>query len=190
MPGSPGGSGWPSTSTTLISTPGSGQPSVLNERSSSSSSRVSVTAPFSVMPQAETIFAPSAFRACSTNGPGMGAPAHKKVRRLGTATPVSVTVRARSVRNGVEAMVKLAFSALMSAMALPGSHTSCSTALACSRMGMMSPYMKPVWCAMGEAIRITSSAPRCRRSAYGTILAITVLAECITPLGSPVVPEV
>ena len=42
----------------------------------------------------------------------------------------------------------------------------------------------------GEAINTTSSAPRCKRSAYGMMLAITVLAECITPLGSPVVPDV
>ena len=48
-----------------------------------------------------------AFRACSTSGPGMGAPAHRKVRSVGTAWPVSVTVRARSVRKGVEAIVKL-----------------------------------------------------------------------------------
>ncbi len=42
---------------------------------------------------------------------------------------------------------------------------SSSTALARSMMGIISPYMKPVWCAMGEAMSTTSFAPRCRRSA-------------------------
>ena len=58
------------------------------------------------MPQADTILVPRTLRACSTSGPGIGAPAHRKVRRVGTAWPVSATVRARSVRNGVEAIVK------------------------------------------------------------------------------------
>ena len=43
-----------------------------------------VTAPFSVMPQADTILVPKTLRACSTNGPGIGAPAHKNVRKVGT----------------------------------------------------------------------------------------------------------
>ena len=54
----------------------------------------------------------------------------------------------------------------------------------------MRPYMKPVWCAIGEAIRITSSAPELQPLGIGQMLAISVLAVCITPLGSPVVPEV
>jgi hypothetical protein len=57
-------------------------------------------------------------------------------------------------------------------------------------IGIIRPYMKPVWCAIGEAISTTSSAAQCMRSAYGTMFDISVLAECITPLGSPVVPEV
>ncbi|MCY1525199.1 hypothetical protein D9M68_601710 [compost metagenome] len=135
------------------------------ERSSSSSSRVSVTAPFSVMPQADTILAPSAWRACSTSAPGMGAPAQRKARSVGTAVPDSATVFDRSERKGVDAMVKLTPSALIDAMACFGSQMSCSTTEACNTMGIMSPYMKPVWCAMGEAMSTTSPAPRPRRCA-------------------------
>ena len=57
------------------------------------------------MPQAEMILVPIAWRACSTKGPGIGAPAQRNVRRLGTPRPDSATVLARSVRKGVEAMV-------------------------------------------------------------------------------------
>jgi len=60
-------------------------------------------------------------------------------------------------------MVNVTRSPRMSSMAFLGSQMSCSTALALSMMGIISPYMKPVWCAMGEAMRITSSASRCRR---------------------------
>ena len=91
---------------TLTSAPGSAQPSVVKARISSSSGLISVTAPFSVIPQAETILAPSVPRACSTSGPGIGAPAHKKILRLGTP-PVSDTARVRSVRKGVDAIVKV-----------------------------------------------------------------------------------
>ena len=138
---------------------------MLKERSSASFSRVKVTAPFSVMPQADTTLAPSAARACSTSGPGMGAPAHRKVLSVGTPCPVSATVRARSVRKGVEAMVKVAPSDCTRAMACFGSQMSCSTTRACSMMGIIRPYMKPVWCAMGDAISTTSSAPSARRCA-------------------------
>ena len=64
------------------------------------------------------------------------------------------------------------------------------TTLARSMMGIISPYMKPVWCAIGEAISTTSSAPSAIRCAYGMMFDISVLAVCITPLGSPAVPEV
>ena len=87
-------------------------------------------------------------------------------------------------------MVKLTRSLRISSSARAGSQMSCSTTLALSMIGIMSPYMKPVWCAIGEAISTTSSAPRRSRCAYGMMLAMVVLAVCITPLGSPVVPEV
>ena len=90
------------------------------------------------MPQAETIFAPSPARACSTRGPGIGAPAQRKVLRLGTASPLSITVRVRSVRNGVEAIVKVARSVRISSEALIGSQMSSSTALALSTIGITS----------------------------------------------------
>jgi hypothetical protein len=32
-------------------------------------------------------------------------------------------------------------------------------------IGIISPYMKPVWCAMGEAMSTTSSVPRPSRCA-------------------------
>ena len=47
----------------------------------------------------------------------------------------------------------------ISSTAFFGSQTSCSTALARSMIGIISPYMKPVWCAIGEAISTTSSLP-------------------------------
>ncbi len=142
------------------------------------------------MPQADTMLAPSVARARSTSAPGIGAPAHRNVRRLGTGCSESATVRARSVRNGVDPMVKVTPASRISLAACTGSQMSCSTACAPSTTGIISPYMKPVWWAIGEAISTTSSVPRCSRPAYGMMLASSVLAVCITPLGSPVVPEV
>jgi len=84
---------------------------------------------------------------------------------VGTGVLLSTTALVRSVRKGVDAMVKLAFSLLMTSTAFLGSQMSCSTALALSMMGIIRPYMKPVWCAMGEAISTTSSASSCRRCA-------------------------
>ena len=74
----------------------------------------------------------------------MGAPAHKKVRKVGTALPDSCTFLARSERNGVEAMVKVAPSWRIKSIARSGSHTSKITALDLSMMGIIKPYMKPV----------------------------------------------
>ena len=59
------------------------------------------------MPQAETILAPRPARARSTSGPGIGAPAHRNVLNDGTP-PACVAALVRSVRNGVDAMVKVA----------------------------------------------------------------------------------
>ena len=142
------------------------------------------------MPQADTTLAPNAARACSTRGPGIGAPAHRKVLRLGTGWPLSATFLARSVRKGVDAIVNVTCSSRINSIALRGAHTSSSTALARSMMGIIRPYMKPVWCAMGEAISTTSFSPSAMRSAYGRMFDISVLAECMAPLGSPVVPLV
>ena len=88
----------------------------------------------------------------------MGAPAHKKVRSVGTAWPDSATFLARSVRKGVDAMVKVQPSARIRSIALSGSHMSSKTADSCNMMGIIKPYMKPVWCAMGEAMSTMSSA--------------------------------
>ena len=106
------------------------------------------------------MLAPSVFVARSTSTRGMGAPAARKIRRLETSHPPWPTVSVRSVRNGVDAMVKVTRSAAIAAAARLGSHTSCRTAVAPSRTGIISPYMNPVWCAMGEAISTTSSLPR------------------------------
>ena len=124
-----------------------------------------MTAPFSVIPHAETIFAPSEARACSTSGPGIGAPAHRKMRRLGIDLPDWVTARERSVRKGVDAIVKVAPDSRITSTARPGSQTSSSTALASSTIGIIRPYMKPVWCAIGEAISTMSSRPSRSRAA-------------------------
>ena len=86
--------------------------------------------------------------------------------------------------------MKVAPSARISPTARAGSQMSCSTARARSTTGIIRPYMNPVWCAIGEAISTTSSAPRRIRSAYGRMFDISVFAECIAPFGSPVVPEV
>ena len=53
----------------------------------------------------------------------------------------------------------------MMSTAFFGSQTSISTALAFSMTGIMSPYMKPVWCAMGEAMSTTSDSVSCKRRA-------------------------
>ncbi len=66
--------------------PGIAQPSVWNAFSGSSS-LVVVTAPFSVMPQAETMSAPSVFVARSTSTRGIGAPAARKMRKVATSQP-------------------------------------------------------------------------------------------------------
>ena len=63
--------------------PGSGQPSVVVARASSSSRRVAVTAPFSDMPHAEMTAVPSVGRALPTRVRGMGAPAETKTRSEG-----------------------------------------------------------------------------------------------------------
>ncbi len=42
-------------------------------------------------------------------------------------------------------MVKVACSARISSAALAGSQTSSNTTLAFSMIGIISPYMKPVW---------------------------------------------
>jgi hypothetical protein len=49
--------------------------------------------------------------------------------------------------------------------AVTGSQTSWSTTRARNMIGIIKPYMKPVWWAMGEAIRTISSFPRFSRSA-------------------------
>ena len=95
----------------------------------------------------------------------MGAPAHRKVRSVGTPVPSSWTTRVRSVRKGVEAIVKLTPSSRIRAIARRGSQTSCSTELARSITGIMRPYMKPVWWAIGEAISTTSDSPSASRCA-------------------------
>ena len=87
-------------------------------------------------------------------------------------------------------MVKVQPSCRTSCAAVAAFHTSSSTAVAPNITGIISPYMKPVWCAMGEAISTTSFSPSAMRSAYGRMFDISVLAECMAPLGSPVVPLV
>ena len=105
---------------------------------------VVVTSPFSVMPHADTIFAPSTLRACSTTGPGIGAPAQRNARSVGTVSPLAATALVRSARNGVDAIVNVTSYVRIRRTAVAGSHTSSMTALAPSRIGIIRPYMKPV----------------------------------------------
>ena len=170
--------------------PGRAHPSVEVAFSSGSSGRVVVTAPFSDMPQAEMIEAPRALRALVTSARGIGAPADTNTRRLGVWVPVCSTYSVRSFRNGVAPMVKVAPSCTIWRAISAGANRSCSTALQPSITGSTRPYMKPSWCASGLGMWITSSVPRCSRSANGTRLDSMVLEVCSTPFGSPVVPLV
>ena len=54
--------------------------------------------------------------------------------------------------------------------------------------GIIRPYMKPVWWAIGEAIGITSSGTELQAFGIGMMFAISVFALCITPFGSPSCP--
>ena len=158
--------------------------------SSGSSRRVVVTAPFSDMPQAETIAAPSVGRALATSARGIGAPAETKTRSESVASPEAATCSVRSLRKGVAPMVKVQPSS-RTCRAISGAwKISCSTAVQPSITGSTMPYMKPNWCASGEGMWMTSAAPSPRRSAKGRRFDSMVLELCITPLGSPVVPLV
>src|SRR5690606_17046629 len=101
-------------------------PSLLMDRSSGSCGSVRVTAPFSLIPQAEIILTPIACRACSTRGPGMGAPAQTNVRKVDTVCPDCCTYLDRSVRKGVEAMVKLTPYSRINCTAFSGCQISCN----------------------------------------------------------------
>ncbi|MDT4858033.1 hypothetical protein FQZ97_924800 [compost metagenome] len=72
-----------------------------------------VTAPFSVMPQAETMRAFTELPAFSTRAPGMGAPAATKTLSEASASRCCGATSTRSARKGVEAMVKVGRSALV-----------------------------------------------------------------------------
>lgn len=180
----------PLASSTRTSMPGSAAPSVVVVASSGSSGRVVVTAPFSDMPHAEMIAAPSVARALVTSARGIGAPADTKIFRLGVALPELATNSVRSLRKGVAPMVKVAPSPVIWRAISAAVNTSWSTAVAPSITGRTSPYMKPSWWAIGEGMWMIASPPRCSRSAKGPRLESMVLDVCITPLGSPVVPDV
>ena len=100
-------------------------------RSAPSSGRVTVTAPFSVMPQAEMICALTALPAFSTRASGIGAPAATKMRSEASASRWLGAISIRSARKGVEAMVKVGFSAAATLTAYNGSQVSCNTAVVC-----------------------------------------------------------
>ncbi|MOA23747.1 hypothetical protein D3C78_1443890 [compost metagenome] len=106
-------------------------PSLWIARSAGSSGKVVVTAPFSVMPQAETICVFTTDPARSTSALGIGAPAARKVRSEVSASGCCGAISIRSARKGVEAMVKVGRSALATRTAKHGSQTSCSTARHC-----------------------------------------------------------
>jgi hypothetical protein len=170
--------------------PGSGQPSVPVIFSSGSSGLAVVTAPFSLIPQAEMIEALSVSCARDTRARGIGAPAETKTLSDGVAVPVSMQCSVSPERNGVAPIVQVAFSSLICRAISSGVNTSCRIAVAPSMAGKTSPYMKPSWCPMGEGMWMMSCSPICRRSAKGTRLESMVLEVWVTPLGSPVVPEV
>ncbi|MNC32536.1 hypothetical protein D3C75_808960 [compost metagenome] len=90
-----------------------------------------VTAPFSVMPQAEMIrvpcITPAAF---STRAPGIGAPAEMKVVSEASCSRSSRAMSTRSARKGVEPRVRLQPSSATTRAANAGSQTSCRMALA------------------------------------------------------------
>ena len=70
------------------------------------------------------------------------------------------------------------------------SQTSWSTVVAPFCTLSRAPYRKPVRCASVEAMWNTLSLLMPSRGGSALFAATTVLWVCITPLGSPVVPEV
>lgn len=60
------------------------------------------------------------------------------------SAPVSSTALVRSIRNGVEAMVKVTASEAISRAAISRSQLSISTIRAPSMTGIRKPYMNPV----------------------------------------------
>ncbi|MOA25092.1 hypothetical protein D3C78_1457990 [compost metagenome] len=90
-----------------------------------------VTAPFSVMPQAEMTLVPCiTLAAFSTRAPGIGAPAEMKVFRLASCSRSSRAMSTRSARNGVEPRVRLHPSSATTFAANGGSQTSWRMAVA------------------------------------------------------------
>src|SRR5687767_7797488 len=71
-----------------------------------------------------------------------------------------------------------------------GSQTSWNTPVAPFCTASRPPYRKPVRCANVDAMWITLSDVMPSRSGSGLFAATRVLWVCITPFGSPVVPEV
>ena len=71
-----------------------------------------------------------------------------------------------------------------------GSHTSWKMTLAPILTPSSIPAAKPVMCPSGEQTSMVSPESSPKRPARATLQAISVLRQCITPLGDPVVPEV
>ncbi|MCY1443781.1 hypothetical protein D9M71_602140 [compost metagenome] len=76
-----------------------------------------VTAPFSVMPQAEMILVSTEVPAFSTRALGMGAPAATNTFSEARSSRCCGAISIRSARKGVEAMVKVGRSALATLIA-------------------------------------------------------------------------
>ena len=83
--------------------------------------------------------APRVFVARSTKMRGIGAPAARKMRKLGTSQPPCSTASVRSDRNGVEAKVNVTFSASINTAARLPFQTSCNTTVVRNTTGIMMP---------------------------------------------------
>jgi hypothetical protein len=134
-----GGETSPFASTTRTSMPPIACPSVPKIFSAGSPGRAMVTPPFSVMPQHDSTSMPSRSVAFWTITLGIGAPAQTNVRRVFTLSRVTASLFARSERNGVEAMVKVAPSAWMRRAASGADQMSSSTSFVLSRIGIIMP---------------------------------------------------
>jgi hypothetical protein len=101
---------------------------------------VTVTAPFSVMPQAEHRRIPRMLAARSMRTGGIGAPAQLNLLKPGVVGSPASTALHRSATKGVEAMLKVTPSAQAIWSARRASQISCNTVVALRISGSMARY--------------------------------------------------
>ncbi len=111
-----------------------------------------------------------------------------------SATPVveadKTAKTPNGARNGVAPIPKVTPYLRILSRATLEFQTSCITIGEPSTIGTITARINPSWCASGVADRIGSPSRNCRCRMLGSIVVSSVREVCITPFGSPVVPDV